>query len=51
MKIIGNLILQEAAALTVLDSIPTWKLTHFDSKFVFCELIILVLINILYFLI
>ena len=25
------LILQEAAALTVLDSIPTWKLTHFDS--------------------
>lgn len=25
------LILQEAAVLTVLDSIPTWKLTHFDS--------------------
>jgi hypothetical protein len=25
------LILQEAAAMTVLDSIPTWKLTHFDS--------------------
>ncbi len=24
-------ILQSAAALTVLDSIPTWKLTHFDS--------------------
>lgn len=25
------LILQEVAALTVLDSIPTWKLVHFDS--------------------